>query len=376
MSGLRLEDIRKEYGSLTAVDDLSISVEQGEMLCLLGPSGCGKTTTLRMIGGLETPTSGSVYLGGEEVTHQPPYERDSSIVFQRWALFPQKTVLENVAFGLKMDGVSKSERRAEARELLERMQIGEFENAQPTALSGGQQQRVALARSLAKDPQLLLFDEPLSSLDKRLREDMQIEIKEIHRELDKTMVYVTHDQNEAFTLADRIGIMNDGRLAQVGAPREVYNNPKNKFIEEFLGDTNMVAGTVRQTTGGTVTVESPIGAELEVDVGQRAVNDGGSRGLTAGDHVNVSVRPEVLDLQPSGTTEATDPGVLSLQGTVADRLYRGSQVRYSVEVGQERVFIEKSIQAEEAEVGESVTITVDLDDLLLFDNRGRRIDAT
>jgi spermidine/putrescine transport system ATP-binding protein len=376
MSGLRLEDIRKEYGSLTAVDDLSISVKQGEMLCLLGPSGCGKTTTLRMIGGLETPTSGSVHLGGEEVTHQPPYERDSSIVFQRWALFPQKTVLENVAFGLKMDGMGKEERRAEARELLERMQIAEFENAQPTALSGGQQQRVALARSLAKDPQLLLFDEPLSSLDKRLREDMQIEIKEIHRELDKTMVYVTHDQNEAFTLADRIGIMNDGQLAQVGAPREVYNNPKNKFIEEFLGDTNMVAGTVRQTTGGTVTVDSPIGADLEVDVGQRTVSDGGSQGLTAGDHVNVSVRPEVLDVHPGDTTEATESGALSLQGTVADRLYRGSQVRYSVEVGQERVFIEKSIQAEEAEVGELVTISVDPDDLLLFDNRGRRIDST
>lgn len=375
MSGLRLENVRKEFGSLVAVDDLSISVEQGEMLCLLGPSGCGKTTTLRMIGGLESPTSGSIHIGGSDVTDQPAYERDSSIVFQRWALFPQKTVLENVAFGLKMAGVGKTERREEARELLERMQIAEFESAQPTSLSGGQQQRVALARSLAKDPQLLLFDEPLSSLDKRLREDMQIEIKEIHRELDKTMVYVTHDQNEAFTLADRIGIMNDGQLVQVGEPREVYNNPKNRFIEEFLGDTNMIAGTVDQTSADGVTVDSPVADGLKVELGQRAINDGGSPAISSGDRVNVSIRPEVMDLE-TGDAPADEPDTLSLTGTVQDRLYRGSQVRYSVEMGGERMFIEKSIQADEAEVGESVTIHVDPADLLLFDNRGRRIDST
>ncbi|MFC4540579.1 ABC transporter ATP-binding protein [Halosolutus amylolyticus] len=376
MTRVEIRDLRKEFGSLVAVDDVSLTVKSGELLCLLGPSGCGKSTTLRMLSGLETPTSGTIELGEEDVTNQPPYQRDSSMVFQSWALFPYKTVLENVAFGLKMKGADKQERREKARETLELMQIEEFADSVPTDLSGGQQQRVALARSLALNPKLLLLDEPLSNLDKRLKEQMQIELKNIHDRFDKTMVHVTHDQNEAFTLADRIGIMNEGRLVQVGPPREVYNNPANRFVEEFLGETNFVTGTASAPTEtadpATVDVESAPALSIDVD----------TDGIDDGDDLSVSLRPEAVSLETPAqddeqTVRADGTGDRQhVTGTVENIIYRGSTVRYYIDVDGVELFAEQSVgDAEQFEEQDTVQLSWDRSDLLCFDGSGATLSS-
>lgn len=370
MADLSLDGITKRFGDLVAVDDVSVDVRDGELLCLLGPSGCGKSTTLRTIGGLETPTEGRVVLDGEDVTDVPAYRRDTSTVFQNWALFPYKTVLENVAFGLKMAGVDADEREQRAREMLETMRIAEYADSDPGELSGGQQQRVALARSLVTDPSVLLLDEPLSNLDKRLRERMQIELTDLHERLDVTFVHVTHDQDEAFTIADRIGIMNDGRLVQIGEPREVYDDPTNRFVEEFLGDTNFVTATVDEPAAPTVDTE--LGASVSLsDVAAGARVD-------AGDRVTLSLRPEDLTLVPAN--ETTDGGVattdsrLAVAGTIDSILYRGSVVRYVVGVGDAPVFTERTVgEGEEFDEGQSVTLRWDPTEPLAFDADGNRL---
>ncbi|MFB6183599.1 MAG: ABC transporter ATP-binding protein [Haloarculaceae archaeon] len=373
MSRIELRELRKEFGDLVAVEDVSVTVEDGELLCLLGPSGCGKSTTLRMIGGLETPTGGSVYLGDEDVTDSPAYDRNTSIVFQDWELFPHKSVLENVAFGLKMDGEDKSSRHERAREMLARVHMDGYEDHSPSELSGGQKQRVALARSLAVDPEVILLDEPLSNLDKRLREEMEIELTEIHEEFEKTFIHVTHNQDEAFTLADRIGIMNDGRLVQVGEPSEVYQNPKNRFIEEFLGDTNFVTGTVEATDGGAL-VATDAGVEVRLEA---AAN------VSEGDRLTVSLRPEVLTIPSSGASQdesrqavtVTDGnGPNSVAGTVDSVLYRGSNVRYFVDVGGTSIFVERSVTDQRGlDAGDDVRLAWDSEDVLAFHRDGARV---
>jgi spermidine/putrescine transport system ATP-binding protein len=373
MAKLHTENLVKEFGDLVAVDDVSLSVDDGELWCLLGPSGCGKSTTLRMLGGLAQPTDGSIFIGDEEVTQTQPYDRNTSMVFQSWALFPHKTVLENVTFGLKMDGVGKEERIERAERFLEMVKMGEFTDSAPADLSGGQQQRVALARSLAMDPDVLLLDEPLSNLDKRLREEMQIELKRIHDELDKTMIHVTHDQDEAFTLADRIGIMNQGELVQVGEPREVYANPKNQFIEEFLGDTNLLTTTVRDVGTDRVTVETAGQKRMELDVDDTS-------SLSEGDGVTVSLRPEALSVDAESAV-ASD-GVRSdggssqhtFQGEVKTALYRGSSIRHYLDIGGEELFIERDVgQGDGLNEGDRVTIRWDPADLLCFDENEKRL---
>jgi spermidine/putrescine transport system ATP-binding protein len=366
---LRTESLVKKFGDFVAVDDVSLSVEDGELWCLLGPSGCGKSTTLRMLGGLDQPTEGDVYIGDESVTGTQPYERSTSMVFQSWALFPHKTVLENVTFGLKMDGISKSERIERAERFLEMVQMTEFKDQPPGELSGGQQQRVALARSLAMDPDVLLLDEPLSNLDKRLREEMQIELKRIHEELDKTMIHVTHDQDEAFTLADRIGIMQYGELVQVGEPREVYANPKNQFIEEFLGDTNFLSATVTDVGSGRLAVETATGAVHDVPV------ESGS--ITAGEAVTLSLRPEILSVEKS-TAEAVrsdgSGGRNTFRGEVTTTLYRGSTVRHYLDVGGEEMFVEHDTgRGGEFSEGDVVTVDWEPEDVLCFDSDQERI---
>ncbi|NHN49339.1 ABC transporter ATP-binding protein [Halostella sp. JP-L12] len=373
MAKLRTENLVKRFGNLVAVDDVSLSVEDGELWCLLGPSGCGKSTTLRMLGGLDQPTDGSILIGDEEVTQAQPYNRNTSMVFQSWALFPHKTVLENVTFGLKMDGVGKEERIERAEEYLEMVQMGEFTDSSPRDLSGGQQQRVALARSLAMDPDVLLLDEPLSNLDKRLREEMQIELKRIHDELDKTMVHVTHDQDEAFTLADRIGIMNAGELVQVGKPREVYANPKNQFIEEFLGDTNFLSTTVTKVGADRIAVKTESGDSLDIPVSD-------ATSVTKGDIVTVSLRPEILSIETetATTTNAVRSdgagGQNSFQGEVTTALYRGSSIRHYLDVGGQELFIERDVgRGENLGSGDVVTITWDPADVLCFDENEERL---
>lgn len=377
MSEITLSELEKQYGETTAVKDVSVEIQDGELLCLLGPSGSGKSTTLRMIAGLETPTSGQISIGTDDVTDQPAYERNTSTVFQDWALFPHKTVLENVAFGLKMRDVPTEERRERALSMLERVQMSGYEDEDPTTLSGGQKQRVALARSLAVNPDVLLLDEPLSNLDKRLREDMQIELREIHEDLEETFVHVTHDQDEAFTLADRIGIMNEGELIQVGQPNEVYKNPKNRFIEGFLGDTNFVSGTISHVTEGTVHVETELGSEIVLPTDRNPDVDEGTE-------LTLSLRPEILSVDGSETSD-TDADrerqivpdgstTNAVVGTVQNVLYRGSTVRYSVSINGSSVFVERTVASTNAlTAGDEIRIEWDGEDVLAFRNDGARV---
>ena len=392
---VELDGVRVEYGDLVAVRDLSLAVRDGELFCLLGPSGCGKTTTLRTIAGFESPDTGQVVLDGRTVTGLAPYTRDCATVFQDWALFPNKAVIENVAFGQKMAGVGKTERREQARDHLETVEMSEYEDARPSELSGGQKQRIALARALAVDPNVLLLDEPLSNLDKRLRETMQLEIKEIQERLDTPMVYVTHDQAEAFTLADRIGVMNEGRLVQVGDPETVYDDPVDQFVESFLGSSNFLTGQVaeaktgkRDTTRRSVTVEFPaVGTRIQIST---------ENSITAGDDVTASVRPEVIELSPlSGETTASPDGGatpdvdtaephsadsdprMSLTGRLSDIVYRGSSIRYQVGVDSEEsveLFVERSVsRAPDLSVGDRVRLSWNVAAVYYFGPDGARV---
>ena len=378
MSGLSVRGLTKAFGDLIAVEDVSLDVRDGEFLCLLGPSGCGKSTTLRMIGGLETPTEGTIELGDGDVTDVPAYKRDTSTVFQDWALFPYKTVLENVTFGLRMDGVGAEKRKEQAREMLETMQIAEYEDQMPEDLSGGQQQRVALARSLVTDPSVLLLDEPLSNLDKRLREQMQIELTDLQERFDTTFIHVTHDQDEAFTIADRIGIMNDGRLVQVGDPRNVYENPKNEFVESFLGDTNFVSGEVATTDGPHPTVDTDLGARVPMP----NIDSEVAAGLEVGDPIQLSLRPEELSISAADTRKEPEPieatadggSSIAVDGSVESVLYRGSVVRYMIDVDGEPIFIERSVSHDdELDVSDDVTVCWNTVTMLAFDGEGTRI---
>lgn len=240
MSQLELKNIYKEFGNKTVVNNLSLLVESGEMLCLLGPSGCGKSTTLSMIAGMQSPTSGSIILENKELTHIPPHKRDVGLVFQNYALFPHLNVFDNVAFGLKRHGIPKSEISDKVHASLTSVQLEDFKDRFPIQMSGGQQQRVALARTLVLKPKLVLFDEPLSNLDAKLRQALGIEIRSLQKEYGFTGVFVTHDQEEAMLLGDRIAVMNGGNIVQLGTPKEIYKNPVNPFVANFIGESNLL----------------------------------------------------------------------------------------------------------------------------------------
>ncbi|WP_254821637.1 ABC transporter ATP-binding protein [Haloglomus halophilum] len=288
---LELDGVTRRYGGTTAVDDLSLSVDEGEFFTLVGPSGCGKTTTLRLIAGFEAPTSGTVRFGGRDVAGVPPEDRDAGVVFQSYALFPHMTVAENVAYGLNFvdppGGVSEAERVAELLELVDLPDAGDRD---PDSLSGGQQQRVAMARALAPGPDVLLLDEPMSALDARLREQLRVQVREIQQELGITTVYVTHDQEEALAISDRVAVMRDGAVEQVGRPRDIYRRPASRFVAEFVGDNNVLDGEVRAVADGTATVV--VGGE-PLSVGL-ADWDGGA--VSVGDRLTVCVRPEALSV--------------------------------------------------------------------------------
>ena len=254
---VRLDRITKRFHEVVAVDDLSLDIERGEFFSMLGPSGCGKTTTLRMIGGFEEASGGTIYLGEADVTGLPPYKRDVNTVFQNYALFPHLTVFENVAFGLRRKKVTSDSISTRVREMLELVELPGYESRQPAQLSGGQQQRVALARALINHPRVLLLDEPLGALDLKLRKQMQLELKRIQTEVGITFIYVTHDQEEAMTMSDRIAVMRAGRIEQLGTPEELYERPTTAFVAGFLGVSNLLDGEVAGRDGSLVTVRLP-----------------------------------------------------------------------------------------------------------------------
>jgi spermidine/putrescine transport system ATP-binding protein len=312
---IRLEGVTKRFGDFTAVDSIDLAIQKGEFFSLLGPSGCGKTTTLRMLAGFEVPTEGRILLEGEPVEDVPPYERNVNMVFQSYALFGHLDVTGNVAFGLKRRKVPKDEIERRVAEALELVSLGSRAKSRPSELSGGQRQRVALARALVNHPAVLLLDEPLGALDLKLRRQMQVELKQIQREVGITFVYVTHDQEEALSMSDRIAVMSEGRIAQCAAPEDVYEHPTEEFVAGFIGISNLLEGivegpdTVKVATGDLVAAPLPDGCD-------------------PGDTVQLSVRPEKIAVD-----EDVEPGMVAMTGRIISRVYHGVNTQITVELG-------------------------------------------
>ena len=318
---LVLEDVVKVFparggsGEVVAVDHVNIEIGQGELVTLLGPSGCGKTTTLRLIAGFEFPTQGTIALDGKVINDEPPHKRDMSMVFQSYAIFPHLSVYENMAYGLKVQRLPKSEVRERVAKAMALVELTGLENRAPNQLSGGQQQRVALARALVMEPKVLLMDEPLSNLDAKLREQMRTEIRRIQKRLGITSVYVTHDQVEAMTLSDRIVVMHEGKIEQIGPPTEIYRKPKTRFVADFIGRANFVEATVRDARDGHLVVDA-LGTTMTV-----AAPD---RGLGVGQSAMLVVRPEMVEI---------DHPTAQMEGIVRIVNYLGNVVEYHVDVG-------------------------------------------
>ena len=313
------ENVRKTFGAFTAIPDLSLTVEPGTLVTLLGPSGCGKTTTLRMLAGLEHPTSGRILIGGKDVTMLPANERDVSMVFQSYALFPHMSSLENVAYGLASSGFSKKEARELAEHGLELVGLGGMGARLPAELSGGQQQRVAVARALVLEPQVLLLDEPLSNLDARLRRRVRTEIRELQQRLQFTAVYVTHDQDEALAVSDRIVVMKDGRIAQEGSPRDLYERPASSFIADFIGEANVIPCEILAVSGAEATVS--IGGLRHVVPALKAKPGRGK----------LAVRPSAITVEPSNQG--------ALPGRIRHAAYLGDHIEYEAETADGTLFI-------------------------------------
>jgi putrescine transport system ATP-binding protein len=322
---LLIKNLVKEFDGVRAVNDVSVAINKGEIFALLGSSGCGKSTLLRMLAGFETPTSGSITLAGQDIVSVPPYQRPINMMFQSYALFPHLSVWDNIAFGLRRDGLPKDEIAARVEKMLSLVQLTDYAKRKPHQLSGGQQQRVALARSLAKRPQLLLLDEPLGALDKKLRERTQMELVSIIEEVGVTCVMVTHDQDEAMSMATRIAVMSAGRILQVGAPDEIYETPNCRFVADFIGSVNLF--------NGSVAVDEPDHVIIETPEGKHYVTHGITG--TMGMQVSVAVRPEKIALQAEAPTleqraNAAEHGYNCVQGVISGISYFGNETSYHV----------------------------------------------
>lgn len=358
MIDVELRAVSKRFGKVLAVDALSLQVRQGEFLTLLGPSGCGKTTTLRLIAGLEQPSSGEIYIRQQPVTDVPPYARDISLVFQNYALFPHKNILDNIAFGLKYRkrDTPREQRERRVREVLELVHLPGIEARYPRQLSGGQQQRVALARSLAINPAVLLLDEPLSNLDLKLREKMRVELKLIQEEVGITFIFVTHDQEEALMLSDRVAVMEKGKIVQLGTPREVYEKPRSQFVAEFIGQSNFLKCQVIRSDSSIAQVETENGLTLEIPADPS--HSIGNKGV-------LQVRAERIHIhqsKPSRTHEHIFTGV------VERAIYVGTNIQYFIrlESGDLILAIRPTTSDMPAQRNESVWITFVSDDCLLL----------
>ncbi|RQG91956.1 ABC transporter ATP-binding protein [Natrarchaeobius chitinivorans] len=368
MSNISLEGVTKRYpGGVLAVDGVDIDIESGEFVTLVGPSGCGKTTTLRMIAGFETPTDGEVAIGDNDVTDAPPYERDTGMVFQDFALFPHMTIRENVAYGMEASGeYTDEEIDARVAEMLELVELPGVADRTPDQLSGGQQQRIALARALAPKPKALLLDEPLASLDKKLREQMQVELRRIQEEIGITTVFVTHNQEEALTMSDRLAVMNDGRFEQIGPPEEVYDDPDSRFVADFLGTANIFDGVIASAEDGYATVDCD-------DVTIRSTNPAGIDPRT---DVSVVARPERFRFEGASTdggaatseTATLSDSINAFDGTITFKRHLGSSVEFRLETdgGRELVVVRRSGLDEHAP-GDRTTVTIDPEDCRLVE---------
>jgi len=313
---VRFAGVSRRFGSFTAVDNVSLDIASGEFFALLGPSGCGKTTLLRMLAGFETPDQGEVLLDGKNIVGVPPYERPVNMMFQSYALFPHLTVAGNIAFGLRQEGWTKAAIDARVAEMLALVKLEQFGHRKPHQLSGGQRQRVALARALAKSPKVFLLDEPLGALDKKLRDETQFELMALQQRLGLTFIIVTHDQEEAMTMADRLGVMHAGKLVQVGTPAEVYENPATRWVAEFIGEVNLFEGTVSGHQGGLASVDTKAGRLVVTR----------KDGIGDGQNVSVAVRPEKIDIVREPATGASN----MLYGHVVDIAYLGDLSIYKI----------------------------------------------
>lgn len=323
---IRIKGISKHFGDFTAVDNVDLDIEQGELFSILGGSGCGKTTLLRMLAGFEMPSSGTIEIDGVDVTHQPPYDRPVNMMFQSYAVFPHMNVAKNVAYGLQKEGVGRAEINKRVEEMLELVQLGELKHRKPGQLSGGQQQRVALARALIKRPKVLLLDEPLAALDKKLRERTQFELMNIQDELGITFVVVTHDQEEAMTLSGRMAVMDKGQFQQIGTPKEIYEFPHNRFVADFIGTINTFEGVVTVVQEDRIRAYSDEAGDTLVALGKQLVD--------VGQQIEVAVRPEKIFIDKEKPQDSDD---VCIEGIVDDLGYLGNRSLYRIKLASGKI---------------------------------------
>jgi putative spermidine/putrescine transport system ATP-binding protein len=366
MAFLELDNLRKEFGDLVAVNDVSLSIEEGQFVTIVGPSGCGKSTILRSITGLETPTAGEIRLQGEDITELPPYRRNIGLVFQDYALFPHKTVFENVAFGLKMRNASKAEQKERVEEMLRMVNLEGYQEKYPKECSGGEQQRIAVARAIAFDPDLVLMDEPLSNLDKNLRTSIRSELRRIQDETGVTTVYVTHNQNEALSLGDKLAVMNGGRLEQYDDPETAYREPQTRFVADFLGRSTEVPGTYHRRNG-TAFAELAGGIEMQVQPRE---------GLSEGDQVSLFLRDEKLKL-----VDGDRPDANVLDGTIESVDYRGRDINYYISIPELDQTLQVSHIADHSTevfhgLGDDVSIYIEPENVTCLPAEGALTDLT